>query len=73
MKDKLRTMERAMAKGCFVIPVFTHPLASSATDRSLVRALAEYPRRNTHQLQAAKVCAGVKKLAESYGEGADNV
>ncbi len=34
---------------------------------ALIRALADYPRRNTHQLQAAKVCAGVLKLAMSYG------
>lgn len=33
---------------------------------SFRRALDDYPERNTHQLQAAKVCAGVLKLAESY-------
>lgn len=39
---------------------------------ALRRALAEYPGRNTHQLQARKVCAGVLALAESYGAEARN-
>lgn len=33
---------------------------------ALVRALADYPEQNTHQLQARKVCAGVDELAKVY-------
>ncbi len=33
-------------------------------EAALLQALATYPAANTHQLQAAKVCAGVKALAE---------
>ncbi len=29
-------------------------------------ALAEYPGRNTHQMQARKVCEGVRTLAMNY-------
>lgn len=36
---------------------------------ALLSALAEYPKRNTHQLQAAKVCAGVITLATTLEEG----
>lgn len=38
--------------------------------RAMRWALAEYPKRNTHQLQARKVCAGVLKLAQQEsGDG----
>ena len=36
---------------------------------ALLQALDEYPKRNTHQLQSAKVCAGVIALAAKIEAG----
>lgn len=51
----------------------THPQAAPAQGDGeelarFKRALAEYPVKNTRQLQAHKVCVGVIKLAASYAE-----
>jgi hypothetical protein len=39
---------------------------AAVDEDALRRALAEYPGKNTHQLQAAKVCAGVVALAATF-------
>lgn len=49
---------------CFLAGVEKGRLASGGdAAEKLLLALAEYPARNPHQLQAAKVCAGVLELA----------
>lgn len=49
-----------------VIGAFTTAAgAPSAGEAAFRKALADYPGRNTHQLQARKVCAGVTVLAEA--------
>lgn len=45
------------------------PSGPEARERAFRQALADYPGRNTHQMQARKVCAGVLKLAEATIDG----
>jgi hypothetical protein len=56
--------------GAPYMATMTAPQATELHKRfgALVRALADYPQKNTHQLQAAKVCAGVDALAKAYAE-----
>lgn len=50
----------------FMAPTAATPSPGEAAFR---QALADYPGRNTHQMQARKVCAGVVALAEKILAG----